>query len=678
MGRFLLVLILGSAIVAGIAWGFDLLPKSERKEKVPEPMSTPKIEFGNPLFPNAKQSVAEPVFNGTGKGLPTIVIQAHLAVMDKSDAAPQVEGQILFVGEIVPDEAVALGGVAAFSADPFSNAKVNRGTGDLIVMYRRLLEDEPLRADQNVAMLDPAKAMQEAAIRKAKVKVAEFDYEAAYKVFKEADKRYDIALKLRREGGPKVIGDEELREKQLGSEKFELEAQSKKEAIQVAINEERQALTVLRQHYVRNPTGKASKIKTIYHSRGDSVKNLEPIMTVFSTDNMMAEGMVDVQYRHRLMLDMPVIVEPTQQEPPHHIFRGHTMEINGVAVSKGPRPLFVSVSDDKKAYVWQAGQDYPVRVLPHADAVKAVACSPIGCKRNWCITSCANGSVYLWDLDAKDNKPVEVKQNKNNEPITCLAFSSDGSYFAGGGDTGLTMWKTEGLEQLDYQLDHSTEGTITAVSFTPHGKLVTASRDKMLRVWELYEKGAKLVGEPIIGRSGNVGQLDVSRDGRWMLFDQGKTLQIRSVHDGRPINTLENSSMATPFETLALFSPDASLMLTAGGPQTEGRLQLWRCPTSKERGFEVRQFITQEKAQVTCAAFANDSYAVSGTKTGNVYLWRIPTNDDVKNHRIMNARLTQVAETVDAGTRQLRVGVKLRNYDGRLIDGGPVTIVIEP
>ncbi|HMF15944.1 MAG TPA: WD40 repeat domain-containing protein, partial [Gemmataceae bacterium] len=369
MGRFLLVLILGSAIVAGIAWGFDLLPKSERKEKVPEPMSTPKIEFGNPLFPNAKQSVAEPVFNGTGKGLPTIVIQAHLAVMDKSDAAPQVEGQILFVGEIVPDEAVALGGVAAFSADPFSNAKVNRGTGDLIVMYRRLLEDEPLRADQNVAMLDPAKAMQEAAIRKAKVKVAEFDYEAAYKVFKEADKRYDIALKLRREGGPKVIGDEELREKQLGSEKFELEAQSKKEAIQVAINEERQALTVLRQHYVRNPTGKASKIKTIYHSRGDSVKNLEPIMTVFSTDNMMAEGMVDVQYRHRLMLDMPVIVEPTQQEPPHHIFRGHTMEINGVAVSKGPRPLFVSVSDDKKAYVWQAGQDYPVRVLPHADAV---------------------------------------------------------------------------------------------------------------------------------------------------------------------------------------------------------------------------------------------------------------------------------------------------------------------
>jgi hypothetical protein len=117
------------------------------------------------------------------------------------------------------------------------------------------------------------------------------------------------------------------------------------------------------------------------------------------------------------------------------------------------------------------------------------------------------------------------------------------------------------------------------------------------------------------------------------------------------------------------------LLLTAGAP--EGRLQLWRCPTSQARGFEVRQYVTGEKAQVTCAAFAHEAYAVSGTKTGTVYLWRIPTNAEVQNHRIMNAKLS-VAETVDAGTRQLRVNVKLRNEDGRLIDGRPVTIVIEP
>jgi hypothetical protein len=133
--------------------------------------------------------------------------------------------------------------------------------------------------------------------------------------------------------------------------------------------------------------------------------------------------------------------------------------------------------------------------------------------------------------------------------------------------------------------------------------------------------------------------------------------------------------VATPFETLALFSPDASLILTAGAP--EGRLQLWRCPTGQERGFEVRQFVTEEKAPVTCAAFAHDSFALSGTKTGLVYLWRIPTTEEVQNHRILGAKLTTLGQTVDPGTRQMRVGVRLRN-DGRLIDGRPVTIVIEP
>src|ERR1700680_4743255 len=108
-----------------------------------------------------------------------------------------------------------------------------------------------------------------------------------------------------------------------------------------------------------------------------------------------------------------------------------------------------------------------------------------------------------------------------------------------------------------------------------------------------------------------------------MRFDQGKTWQLLSVNDGRTVSILQNSSVATPFETLALFSPDASLMLTAGAPA--GRLQLWRSPTSQARGYEVRQFVSDEKAQVTCAAFAEDHFALSGTKSGTVNLWRIPT-----------------------------------------------------
>jgi WD40 repeat protein len=167
-----------------------------------------------------------------------------------------------------------------------------------------------------------------------------------------------------------------------------------------------------------------------------------------------------------------------------------------------------------------------------------------------------------------------------------------------------------------------------------------------------------------------------------MLFDRGRELQLLSVRDGRSLCVLQNPAGMVPFETLALFSPDGSLMLTGGA--AEGRLQLWRAPTPAARGFEVRQLVTEEKAPVTCAVFSpvplngSDAFAVSGDKEGRVYMWSIPSKDQVDKHRIRNVRLDVVGQAVDAGSRQLPVSVNLNNADGRLVDGRPVTIVIEP
>ena len=155
MGRFLLVVILGSGIVYGIAWYFNLSPgEPEPKGPMPEVRSTPKIEFGDRLFP-PKPDIPGPVFTGKGKGLAAIEIPAHLAVpgWNKPDVGSLVEGQILFIGEPVPDDAVALGGVAPFSAEPFSYVPINQGSKDLIVIYDRLMDSRTLRPEQIVAVL---------------------------------------------------------------------------------------------------------------------------------------------------------------------------------------------------------------------------------------------------------------------------------------------------------------------------------------------------------------------------------------------------------------------------------------------------------------------------------------------------------------------------------------------
>ena len=74
-----------------------------------------------------------------------------------------------------------------------------------------------------------------------------------------------------------------------------------------------------------------------------------------------------------------------------------------------------------------------------------------------------------------------------------------------------------------------------------------------------------------------------------------------TLTDRRTAWVLENAAEASQFTTFALFSPDARLILTAGG--SEGRLQLWRAPTATTRAYELWQMVARDRGNITCAAF---------------------------------------------------------------------------
>src|SRR5262249_27187941 len=149
------------------------------------------------------------------------------------------------------------------------------------------------------------------------------------------------------------------------------------------------------------------------------------------------------------------------------------------------------------------------------------------------------------------------------------------------------------------------------------------------------KKGARLAYAPIAQRGGMVSQLGVSPDGRYLLFDQGKTLQLLTVADGATTAVLENCPAGGSFATLALFGPDGSLMLTCG--TDAGRLRLWKTPGPAERGHLLRELVARKGDTVTCASLAptGANFAVSGSQDGHVHVWELPDAAAVQKHRIV-------------------------------------------
>jgi WD40 repeat protein len=394
-------------------------------------------------------------------------------------------------------------------------------------------------------------------------------------------------------------------------------------------------------------------------------------------------------------------IEPSVLEKPVRELPGHDREVTSVAVSRDMK--IVSGSEDKTVCIWSRNALAPLRKLDHPDAVRVVACAPSGADKNLCLAGCANGDIYLWDLDADTDEPIlkKLAAHGDNAAISSLAFSPDGKYFASGGSDGsIRIWHADGTERFAFVPQNGVkechEDAVTSLTFTPQSRLVSAGRDKTVRVWRLRERGAAPEGKAIQNREGGVGQLGVSQDGKYMLFDQvgGRTLKLLSVEKQKLEQTLTVPVNGTPFDTLAIFSPDSRtpeeiaagaphtpLILTGGAP--EGRLQLWRAPDGETRGFEVRQFATRESMPVSCAAFSPDagkggvnSFAVSASGQ-KIYVWSIPDKQSISNHRIKGVPITMKTHSLDMNTRQSRVGFEIANPDGRFEAGRSATIVIE-
>ncbi len=702
MGRAIVVIVLGVALFGAAAWHFDLIPSPSGGIQLVAPGKEKPREvsqLGADLYEGAFPPIEMPKRRAS---VDPIVLYGVMNAFEVQDVSSKVQGStILFIGEMVDESAVLVAGSAAFLAEPYYPAdKIDAGRRKFQKFYRRLYEGQTVKRGQGIAMVDPSEALGVVLEKIAKIAAAEADLDAAQAGEEEGYKRLKRAEHL---VGKRVIPEEDYGAALLTYIKLKNERASAVEKVKLAEIDKDQADVKLRMHELRAALPyETCTIKTIHRPVGAFIKQIDPIvMTVQSLDRLLAEASIEDQYFTRIKdkKHVTATIEPTVLDAPTHELNGHNGDVNCIAVAKDLK--IVSGSEDSTICVWKPDESTMQRKFDHDQPVKALACTPVAAKGNLCVSGCSDGSIWLWDLDGDKDAPIKrldkLETPHGDHAITALAFSPDGVYFASGAaDGSMCLWTTAGAE-LKYAFipkngvgaDQRHEDAVTALHFTPQSRLISAGRDKTLRVWLLKKEGAVLDGKKLSDRDGNVRNLGVSNDGQWMLFDQGRTLRFLSVENRKQIHSINLPPNTQPFDTLAEFSPDGTLLLTAGAP--EGRLQLWRTPTAERRAYEVRQFAPRDRAgAVACAAFSPNvaggdvkPFAVSGSGQ-KVYLWNLPTPAEVKDHLLENIPLTIKSQTLDPASRNTRVGFEVPNYpvlprypNGRFEAGRPVTIVID-
>jgi WD40 repeat protein len=656
---------IAAVVLVGLIGCNGNAPESSNKTGSPDGKAAP-VNVGKPLYAQADTpktaSPAEPAPRNQAAD-PVVIHDCRLTVFDKRDFASQREGILQFIGtEIKPGEKVP------------DDDIIMVPEGGVKKPYRKLKENDVVADEQLLGRLDDRLARDEFASKKEKVEMAQVDAVTAEKTKEEAYWRWQTNVKL----GPRGAAQEETNERKLAYEKFSNDTISKRKAVDVAKLEANQAETVLKLHEIRSTI--PGVVKTIYKRSGESIKNLDPVIQIFNLGTLRAEGLVDIQYLPRLREGMTAIVEPSIVQAPDLTLPGHLQSVTAVAVSKDPKhSLIASASEDGTVRVWDRKTGEERRLLRHPGPVRAVACTGLGAAANLCLTGCADGKARLYDLDADGTTPLRELRGEHRGAITCVAFSPDGRWCAtGGNDSEIYVWDTA-TGQRRYRLSAAAQqpahrAPVTWLQFGARSELVSAGKDNTVRVWLLGQEGARL--ENSFGpRLGYVETLGVSPDGQRFLLDQGRSLRLLTLPEGKASGALQNPSAAANFTTFAQFAPDGRSILTASASQAV--VQLWRAPGPGIRSRELRQYLTDDHAPATCAAFAPDgSFFVTGTTSRQVVIWPMPSREETEKQ--YTARITLIDPTVEANGRQVRIWADLPNPGLLFRPGTSVTLVVYP
>jgi WD40 repeat protein len=287
----------------------------------------------------------------------------------------------------------------------------------------------------------------------------------------------------------------------------------------------------------------------------------------------------------------------------------------------------VAGGDDRTLAFWDLEGDGPsYKLTSHEAAINAVAFTPDG---RSIVSAGDDATVRVWDL----KKGAEVRVMKaHRAPVRAVALSPDGKVLASASDDEtVRVWETATGRGLGVLKSH--RAPVTSVAFSPDGKyLITGSQDRTIDVW-LHAKSKLLKGQHKELASGVVALAVAARGDRIVSASSDGMLTLWELAGSRP---LQQASAHADVSALA-FAPDG---VTVASASRDGVLRLWDSKTLARRwslaGSTRERWFACNDAE-TC--WRNEDGALLGRVNGQGDIVPVPPAD--------NAHRTVLAVVVD-------------------------------
>ncbi|MCS7047337.1 MAG: hypothetical protein NZO58_13345, partial [Gemmataceae bacterium] len=291
MGRILLGVVVAAVLVGLLGWWFDLFGAGPEPGSGQEPPSQPSVDpfaLGEPLYEPIKEADRRE-FQVLARSGEPIVMSGVLDAIDKVDIGSAVGGEILYIGDGVPEGATQIAGLAPFVCSTYRTAWITQGGRKIAKFYKPLGKNSKIHGGQMVGELDYARALNNYLAKAARYMSKLEEYNVALRIDEVAQERLEIEIKI---AGPHKTRD--LADAKLTRIKTRQEAAKAYSELQEAEHELDSAKILLELHEIRPKRPfKTGYIKTIYKDTGEAVKELESVLSIYSIDHLRADGFVE-------------------------------------------------------------------------------------------------------------------------------------------------------------------------------------------------------------------------------------------------------------------------------------------------------------------------------------------------------------------------------------------------